>query len=48
MVRRTYPIAPGDDIITTIAPAYGFGSQTAFPQMKAAGQGGVEMVSVNR
>jgi hypothetical protein len=48
VVRRTYPIAASDDTITAIAPAYGFGSQTAFPQMKVAGQGGAEMVSVTR
>jgi NAD(P)-dependent dehydrogenase (short-subunit alcohol dehydrogenase family) len=32
VVPGRYPIAPPDDTITAIAPAYGFGSQTAFPQ----------------
>ena len=41
-------LAPVDDTITAIARAYGFGSQTAFPQMKTAGQGEAEMVSVRR
>src|SRR2546429_6402236 len=48
VVSRTYPIAAPSDTITAIASAYGFGSQTAFPQMRAAGQGGAEMVSVRR
>jgi hypothetical protein len=48
MVRQIYPIAAPDDIITAIAPAYGFGSQTAFPLNEAAGQGVAGMVSVKR
>src|SRR6478672_5443440 len=47
IVSGTYPIAASDDTITAIASAYGFGSQTAFPSVKMAGQGGAKMVSVS-